>query len=651
MDKNKNILVTTLGVSWQILPELVGWTNPDDYDFFTGNIDASSLRNKHRIQPVGQFWVVTTENQKDFDKLKQWCKKWQIDMKLFICKGVDDLTSEEKIKRFRSFLFRVVLHASELIAKANNKLYLSLTGGRKSMSTDMFEAGTLFGCDAMFHIVDIQKLSDENKKDNLLDVPGKYANFFLPVIVNEKVISSFIISTGERRIQALDFPLNAVEDLVVFNEDGALEQEISRRKQQSSQVYSNFYARIRNSMDERDTFRKLYFLHPDILQKLKNRIIGKDTATRECDMDILRSLPKADLHTHLGGVLSPIEIIEVAKIHPHPENVGDILQYCDRPADLERKIFGEFICEDKFYGIGLNPYRNLGDHQGSRLLQTKETIRKTIEIYAAHLIEDKVKYVEIRCSPYNYTREGLSIDEVVDTIIETMDNQKIAYGLIYIIARHEENMSIKNCIDEAIDLMNRNHSFRNKLVGIDLAGDESINSPKELRALFLPFLYACVHITIHAGETQPVDNIWEAVYHLSADRIGHGLKLCDNEELMRRFIDKNIGIEMCPSSNRQIVGYGRESDETYPLKKYMENGLKVTISTDNQGISRTSMSNEFYEAARLCGGLSLWDCLVLIRNSLIVSFTDKKTKMKLLQDFENILFVWCNQQEHLLYIS
>ena len=642
MIKDGNILVTTLGTSWQILPEIVGWTNPEKYNFFDGNVDVSGLRSKYNIQPVDQFWIVTTTNQRDFDKLKQWYEHWNVKVRVFVCDGIDDLISEVTIRKFRSFLFRVVLNASYEVAEKKGKLYLSLTGGRKNMSADMYEAGMLFGCNAMFHIIETYR-SEFQSNDDLLGVHGAYASFFLPVVVNENIPSSFIVSAGDKRLISNDFPLQTIQP-GLYSEDGKLEKEISQRKQQSSQIYSNFYERIRNQAGERDIFRMLYFLHPDILQKLKQIIIADNPDHFNRDMEILKSLPKADLHTHLGGVLTAAEMIEVARTHPFPKKVKNILTFSERPAEFDRFIFGEYIDPEKYYGIGINPYQSLGDYQGSKLLQTKETISKTIEIYARKLIDDNVKYVEIRCSPYKYMKENLHIDEVVDTIIKTMDKYPmITYRLIYIIGRQSGRDEIEIIINELLALIERNTSFRNKLAGIDLAGDEAVNSPRELREMFMPFLQACIRITIHAGETQPVDNIWEAVYHLSADRIGHGLKLLDKEELIPRFIDKNIGIEMCPSSNRQIVGYGKENDEDYPLKKYMECGLKVSINTDNQGISRTSMSNEFYEASRLCNGLSLWDCIVLIRNSLIISFADKTTKLKLLHEYEKEIFEWCNQ--------
>lgn len=637
----QNILITTLGASWQIVPELVGWTNPDDYDFFKNNEKVKSLRATHKIQPVSQFWIITTENQNDFDKLKKWYENKKIDVKIFICENVDDFSSEEEIRKFRSFLFRIVLKASEIIANTG-KLYLSLAGGRKNMSIDMHEACMLFGCDAMFHIIDIHS-PVEQRKDDLLGEPGKYASYFLPIVFDENIRPNFIISAGERRICSDDFPID-IHSYKKYTEDGELEKEITCRKKQSSQIYANFYAGLKDSSKERDIFRKLYFLHPDILYLLKKTEIGKD---RKRDIELIKTLPKADLHTHLGGILSAKEIIEVAKMHPNPnDKIKEILKFKDDSEAFDRHIFSKYIEYEHYHKININSYQKLGDYQGSALLQSEATITKAVEIYAQKLIEDHVKYVEIRCSPYKYTREGLSIDQVVEAIMNSMDQfqNKIEYRLICIIGR-QDIKQINDSITELLSLINQNERFRERLAGIDLAGDESVNPPKELRDNFMPFLEECIHITIHAGETEDVSNIWQAVYHLSADRIGHGLKLLDEKKMIPRFIDKNIGIEMCPSSNRQIVGYGKTGDSEYPLKKYMEEGLKVTVNTDNCGISRTSVSNEFYEAARLCGGLSLWDCLVLIRNSLIVSFVDKATKLKLLHEYENEIFEWCNNRK------
>lgn len=686
-----NLLVTTLGMSWQIVPELLGFTNPDQYDFFKGNGQIKLLRGKHNVLPVDECWIITVENQMDLEKLITWAEHWRFTIKIAVCKGIEDFANQQEIDRMRSFMYRLILYASTITRRSNGKLYLSLSGGRKTISADMQEAGNLFGYDIMLHVVDIDREAIQKiRPDALLDDPGKYAEQFIPVIVNEKTGSSFIVSAGDTPITNTDYPFAFTDSNTIFyDEDGTLEQEIQRRKKQSSQLYSNFYASITDSMKGRDIFRKLYFLHPDIIRKLKEVTIGDNPLNHERDMQMLRGFPKADLHSHLGGVLNHEEIIQTAlSEHSYIQRIletrGDLrewrntiqvavrerhiekleamkeslfaLKKSDFPlfydkllifitafrnsADLLERIV--FRAYQDAHCIGIDEYQKLGDFQGSSLLQTSNTITKAAELYVANLIRDKVKYVEIRCSPYKYIKKGLSEEAVVNAVMDVFDRYKeqIEYRLIGIIGREADIYEIQESIKKIETLLSVNKRFAGALAGIDLAGNEGTAPPRALREYFMPFLEKCIRITIHAGETESVDNIWQAVYHLSADRIGHGLTLLDNPDLMRRFIDKNIGVELCPSSNDQIVGY-EKPEKPYPLKNYMEAGLKVTVNTDNQGISRTSISQEFYKAATLCCGLSLWDCFVLIRNSLSVAFVNNKTKLALLRSFEDNLYNWC----------
>lgn len=669
-----NRLVTTLGMSWQIVPELYGFTNPDNYDFFHGNTEAGELRQQHRIEPVDELWVITVAAQRDLDKLRAWAEQWRVRLRLLICEGITEFANQHEIETMRSFIYRTVLNAR---GETAGKVYLSLTGGRKTMSADMQEAGNLFGCDAMLHIVDFnqpKEIRDQTNSDTLLGEPGTWASYYMPVLVSGPIEASMVIAAGDKRLTEKDYPL-PWQTSEFYCENGALAQEIARRKQQSSQLYANFYQRLGGDTDnnERNIFRKLYFLHPDIVSALKNV---------HPDADMLRQLPKADLHTHLGGVLSAQEIIDTALAEkPDPEREtlnavtrGDlamlqalrkqlfdskgkegftafhsrflafIAAFKDKPSLFDELIFGKCIRSEQFRAIGIEPYQELGDFQGSSLLQTKTALTAAVRAYAENLKADNVRYVEIRCSPYKYTRMKLSESEVVNSIIDILDGyrESFDYRLIIIIGRQAETSQLLRSIASTLELMETDDRFKQKLAGIDLAGSEGARKPSELRAYFMPFLQQCLRITIHAGETESAENIWEAVYHLSADRIGHGLKLTEHPELLKRFVDKHIGIEMCPSSNDQIVGFRVGfRNEPYPLKDYMNAGLKVSLNTDNAGISRTTLSNEFLKAAELCGGLSLWECLVLIRNSLITAFIDAKTQKQLLNTFENDIHDWC----------
>ena len=186
--------------------------------------------------------------------------------------------------------------------------------------------------------------------------------------------------------------------------------------------------------------------------------------------------------------------------------------------------------------------------------------------------------------------------------------------------------------------------------GFDLAGDEKVCTAAEMHNYFLPLMKECMHFTIHAGEDNPVESIWEAVYMLNAQRIGHGLTLPDNPALMKKIFDSNIAIEMCPSSNFQIAGFrdnyfdSTGNQKIYPLKQYLEKGLCVTVNTDNPGISDTNFTKELHKACRLTpGGLSLWEILSIIRNGFKASFAQRSIKYELLKKAENKIVQLLNE--------
>ena len=686
----KNILVLTLGMSWQIVPEAVGFTNPDAYDFFAGSDEVSRIRKQYNIEPVDECWIVTVEGL-DLTAIQAWAQKWHINLRFIICAGVKDFNSENEISTMRSLIYRTVLNA---VAYAHGgKLYLSLSGGRKTMSADMQDAANLFGCDALFHIMETRECTGDIRRrynsESLLDMPGAYASYYYPTVMNIETPPSFIISTDKEVLSAEMYPLDLppLHGTLVYEENGAVLDEIQHRKKQSAQLYSNFYNMLisedSNGMG-RDIFRKLYFLPPAVLRRMQEYNIGSK------DRDFIQKLPKADLHTHLGGVLSVADIISIVCGAAHVQdtqwhslvsrlvaskNIEALREkqtelFQDKKTDFNRfyarytdfvlsfekdpelfdaLLFGKNIDPDAYYKIGIDAYQRLGDFQGSSLLQSEWAIRGCMRVYIEKLLADNVRYVEIRCSPYKYTRLGLSAEQVVSFIMDEMDSRYCSeqplrdYRIIVIIGREASLSEIKDSIDAIQKLSSANSRFSSRFAGVDLAGAESAAEPAKLRELFMDFLRDCIHITIHAGETESVENVWQAVYHLSADRIGHGLKLRHNPVLMSRFADKRIGIEMCPSSNDQIVGFRdpQSDDAPYPLLEYLKKGLRVTINTDNCGISRTTLTDEFIKASVLSKNLSVWQCLALIRNSICVSFAPLSVHTQLMRSFEDEILDVC----------
>jgi adenosine deaminase len=193
------------------------------------------------------------------------------------------------------------------------------------------------------------------------------------------------------------------------------------------------------------------------------------------------------------------------------------------------------------------------------------------------------------------------------------------------------------------------------VVGFDLAGRETRYRPSEFKHYFLPLFRNYLRITIHAGEEigeskdQAIENIWEALYELHADRIGHGLDLSKNRSLMKMVTDRQITMELCPTSNYQTQNFHnftidgpREPDSpagVYPLDEYYREGLNVTVNTDNWGISMTTLSDEYLQAARLTrGGLSKWTILTLVKAGFKGAFLSFGTKERLIKDVDAIIY-------------
>ena len=169
--------------------------------------------------------------------------------------------------------------------------------------------------------------------------------------------------------------------------------------------------------------------------------------------------------------------------------------------------------------------------------------------------------------------------------------------------------------------------------------------------MFTPAFEYCLPITIHAGEGEPAESIWQAAYHLHADRIGHGLTLNDNNNLAQRFRDRNICLELCPSSNREVVGFYdprypvSQNYPQYPLLELWNKGLPLTLCTDNPGISRTTLAEEYLTAAAMTHyQLSLWDVLAMVKQGFVHSFLSGSSKEILLKQVDAQLYQLLSEQ-------
>lgn len=156
----------------------------------------------------------------------------------------------------------------------------------------------------------------------------------------------------------------------------------------------------------------------------------------------------------------------------------------------------------------------------------------------------------------------------------------------------------------------------NGVCAADLAGAEAVYPMSEFMELFGQAKKIGMPFTIHAGECGNVQNILDSV-EAGALRIGHGIAMRGNSEVQKMIREKGIGVEMCPISNLQTKAV--ESESQYPLREFLDNGIKVTINTDNRTVSNTTMTKEL-QFIQEHYGITDEEILMMMRNAVDTAF-------------------------------
>ena len=210
-------------------------------------------------------------------------------------------------------------------------------------------------------------------------------------------------------------------------------------------------------------------------------------------------------------------------------------------------------------------------------------------------------------------------------------------------------------IRSAADLLNDGFGVC-QIVGFDLAGPEENHPPLEFRSEYERVARMNIPITAHAGENAPNAYVESAMHDLRARRLGHGLSLADNPQLMNRAREDGVCIELCPVSNFQTNPFapatenrnsGGSNLKEYPLRRYLENGNVVCLNTDNPVISNTNMIKECFQASYAYGGvgLSLWELFRIFRMGFTKAFLNLPDRSAMLELTDQIIFDLCSRDD------
>jgi adenosine deaminase len=347
------------------------------------------------------------------------------------------------------------------------------------------------------------------------------------------------------------------------------------------------------------------------------------SSTPSLTLEQIRAVPKVLLHDHLDGGVRPATLVELAAeigydglaTHDVGELTASFARH-DAHGDLERY---------------LEPFRHT-----IAVMQTREALTRIASECAEDLAADGVVYAEVRFAPELHVENGLSLDDVVEAVVEGFRRGSAERGITVNALLSAMRTATRSLEVAELAVRHRDEG----VVGFDIAGAEAGSPPTGHLEAFQTVQRDNLHITIHAGEAYGLPSIWQALQRCGAERLGHGVRIVDDIKIrpdgsvelgrLANFVrDRRIQLEMCPTSNVHTGAV--PSIESHPIGLLRQLAFRVTANTDNRLMSNVTLSSEFLELVRAFGyGLSDIEWLTL--NAMKSAFAHFDHRLRLINE-------------------
>ncbi len=273
---------------------------------------------------------------------------------------------------------------------------------------------------------------------------------------------------------------------------------------------------------------------------------------------LIAVLPKVELHLHIEGTLEPEMVFQLARKH------GLTLRYPS--VDALREAY-EFSDLQSFLDIY---------YASCDVLRERDDFRAMTTAYLRRAAQDRVVHAEIFFDPQTHTARGVPMEAVIGGIRDAVDEAKrdlgISADLILCFLRHLSE-------DDALATLEQARPFVAQLAGVGLDSGERGNPPSKFRRVFAEARALGLRAVAHAGEEGPAAYIVEALDLLKVERIDHGVRCDQDEELMTRLASEQVPLTVCPLSNIKLRVFDTMADHN--LAKLLARGLRVTINSDD----------------------------------------------------------------------
>lgn len=312
--------------------------------------------------------------------------------------------------------------------------------------------------------------------------------------------------------------------------------------------------------------------------------------------DLIRRLPKAELHLHLEGSLEPEMIFDLAR-----RNNIDI-PYASVEAIRAAYDFSNLQDFLDLYYIGMN------------VLQTEEDLYDLTMAYLRRSHADNVRHVEVFIDPQGHTGRGIAFETVMNGITRAMADGEKEFGitskLIMCFLRHLSEA-------EAFETLEQAEPFLDHIEGVGLASSELGHPPSKFQRVFDAAADLGLKRVAHAGEEGPPDYVREALDLLKIDRLDHGNRALEDAALVDRLVAEQMTLTVCPLSNLRLCVV--DNLEDHPLKRMLDQRLRATVNTDDPAYFGGYMNDNYIRTADAVG-LTRDDVITLAKNSFRGSF-------------------------------
>ena len=330
-------------------------------------------------------------------------------------------------------------------------------------------------------------------------------------------------------------------------------------------------------------------------------------------IELLKKLPKAELHLHIEGSLEPELMFKLAQ---------------KNSIDIPYKTVEDI--KNAYNFTNLQSFLDIY-YSGAAVLITKEDFYELTWAYILKCVENNIIHTEIFFDPQTHTSRGILFETVISGIKEALFDGKQMYGItsniILCFLRHLSQEEAFKTLDEAI-------SFKEDIIGIGLDSSEIGHPPSKFENVFKKAKEEGFKLVAHAGEEADVSYIFEALDLLKVQRIDHGVQSINSNKLMERLKKEQIPLTVCPNSNIELKVF--DSYEKHNIKKLLDFGLLVTVNSDDPAYFKGYLNQNFINLIENLN-LNEKDIVKLVKNSFEASFISDELKQKYLEKVDESL--------------